>query len=73
MLSKYINDLETKAYNKNWDDFLIMAVILYGVGTILFFLGWFKYYFIIDYILYIPPFILGSFAMMIYILFTKTI
>ena len=73
MLSEWIKDLETKAYAKNWDDFLIMAVILYGVGSFIFFLGWYRMPVLLDYILFIPPFILGSLAMMIYILFTKTI
>jgi len=73
MLSEWLIDLEEKAFTKNWDDFLYMAVTSFGIGTLVFFFFFFKYPILLDYILYLPAFIVGSFAMMIYLLFTKTL
>jgi Zn-dependent protease with chaperone function len=71
MINEAIDEILEKAYTKNWDDFFILAFILHAVGTFVLFLGWFKMPVLLDYLLFLPPQILGSMALIIYLLFTK--
>ena len=71
MLSDEFNKILNIAYTKSWDDFCIFGIIMFGVGTFVFFFGWFRMHILITYVLYLPEFILGSIAFGIYFMFTK--
>ena len=72
MMGEYIDEILQKAYTKNWDDFFIIGVLFHSLGVFIIFYGWFKMPVLIHYLLYLPLQILGSIALIIYMIFTKS-
>jgi len=72
MIGEYIDKVLQKAYTKNWDDFCMIGVLFHGLGVFIMFYGWFKMPVLIHYLLFLPLQILGSIALVIYMIFTET-